>query len=136
MDKARIVIYDDLIIIDETEAYFKNMEQLASVATSILRTTPSAEVVEVYIKDKLRQRFTVTNRGKVKKANLHPNWGGARPNSGPKRKGEQRLSELLTIKVTQETMDFLSGLLDKKAEWIRQAIREKRDREELRKGGQ
>ena len=105
-EKAEIKIYDDLIIIDETETFFNDKEQLARIAIACLRSTPSAEMVEVYVKDKLKMKFKITNRGKIKKESIHPGWGGARPNSGPKRTGP-RLDQLLQVKVNEKTMEFL-----------------------------
>lgn len=130
------MIYDDLVIIDETETFFKDNDQLYLIASSVLRSTPSAEMVEVYVKEKLKLRLKITNRGAVKKENLHPGWGGARPNSGPKRKG-QRLDFQLAFRVTEETYNFLNQMDSfTKVKWLRTAIQEKRQREEQEKGSQ
>lgn len=128
-NKAQIIIYDDFVIIDETEAFFKDNEQLAGIASSCLRSTPSAEVVEVYVKDKLKMKFRITNRGKIKKESLHPGWGGARRGAGCPRKGEGTLEHRIGFRVNSETLKFLDSLLDKKGEFIRQAIKEKRERD-------
>lgn len=128
-NKAQIIIYDDLVIMDETEAFFKDTEQLAGIASSRLRSTPNAEVVEVYIKGKLKMKFRITNRGKIKKESIHPGWGGARRGAGSPRKGESTLKHRIGFRVDNETLKFLDSLLDKKGEFIRQAIKEKRERD-------
>lgn len=129
-DKARIVIYDDLVIIDETETFFSNNEQLAGIASSCLRSTPSAEMAEVYVRDKLKFKFRITNRGKIKKENTHPGWGGARPNSGPKPKGAERLDHILMFKVTKTMFEYVSKMDSfTKTDWLRSAIQEKINRE-------
>lgn len=130
-EKAQIVIYDDLVVIDETETFFKNKEQLAGIASSCLRSTPNAEMVEVYVLGKLKMKFKITNRGKVKKESLHPGWGGARPNSGPKRKFGEALDCQISFRVTKSVYDFVNNMnsLDK-AQWLRQAIQEKKEREQ------
>ncbi len=134
-EKATIMIYDDLVIIDETETFFKDTDQLYAVASSVLRSTPRAEMVEVYVKEKLKLKLKITNRGAVKKESLHPNWGGARPNSGPKRTGP-RLDFQLSFRVTEETYNFLNNMDSfTKVKWLRAAIQEKRERE-TEKGSQ
>lgn len=128
-NKAQIIIYDDLTIMDETEAFYKDNEQLAGIASSCLRSTPNAELVEVYVKDKLKMKFRITNRGKVKKESIHPGWGGARRGAGCPRKGEGTLEHRIGFRVDNETLEFLDSLLDKKGDFIRQAIKEKRERD-------
>ena len=64
MEKARIVLYDDLVIIDETETFFTDSKNLESIVISCLRTTPGALIAEVYVKDKLKSKMTLTNKGK------------------------------------------------------------------------
>ena len=128
-EKAEIKIYDDLMIIDETETFFKDNEQLAGIASSCLRSTPNAEMVEVYVKNKLKMKFKITNRGKVKKESIHPGWGGARRGAGGPRKGEERLANKVAFRCNNEMLEFLNNLLDKKGEYIRSAIQEKRERE-------
>lgn len=127
-NKAQIIIYDDFVIIDETEAFFKDNEQLAGIASSAF-APPRAQVVEVYVKDKLKMKFRITNRGKIKKESLHPGWGGARRGAGCPRKGEGTLEHRIGFRVNSETLKFLDSLLDKKGEFIRQAIKEKRERD-------
>lgn len=128
-EKAEIKIYDDLLIIDETETFFKNNEQLAGIATSCLRSTPSAEMVEVYVKGKLKMKFKLTNRGKVKKESIHPGWGGARRGAGGPRKEKEVLEQTMQFRVDRDTFEFLCSLLDKKGDYIRKAIHEKRERD-------
>ncbi len=128
-EKAQIIIFDDLMVIDETETFFKDNEQLAGIATSCLRSTPNAEMVEVWVKNKLKMKFKITNRGKIKKENIHPGWGGARRGAGGPRKGERGLYHRMQIRVDSETLEFLETLLDKKGDFVRSAIQEKRDRE-------
>ena len=41
--RARIVIYNDLCIIDETEVVSKDREQIKDIATNLLKTTPGTE---------------------------------------------------------------------------------------------
>lgn len=129
-EKARIVIYDDLCIIDETETYYKSIDQLNAIASSVLRSTPNAEMVEVYIKNKIRLKLRITNRGAIKKENLHPGWGGVRPNSGRKVKVENRLDYIVAFKVTEDINKFLNKMDSfTKAKWLRAAVREKIERE-------
>lgn len=132
MEKARIVLYDDLVIIDETETFFTDAKNLESIVISCLRTTPGALVAEVYVKDKLKSKMTLTNKGKPKKMSIHPNWGGRRAGAGGKRKGEEVLSSKVCFRVDEETLEFLKNLLDKKGEYIRKAIQEKRERDKER----
>lgn len=135
-EKAQIIIYDDLMIIDETETFYKDSEQLAGIATSCLRSTPSAEMVEVYVKKKLKMKFTLTNRGKVKKESIHPNWGGARPNSGPKRKGP-RIDHVVMFRMDDESYDYISKMDSyARANWLRCAVKEKMTSEKKSKGSQ
>ena len=135
MEKARIVLYDDLVIIDETETFFTDSKNLESIVISCLRTTPGALIAEVYVKDKLKSKMTLTNKGKPKKMSIHPNWGGRRAGAGGKRKGEEVLSSKVCFRVDDETLEFLKSLLDKKGEYIRKAIQEKRERDK-EKGSQ
>lgn len=136
-EKAQIIIYDDLMVIDETETFFKDNEQLAGIASSCLRTTPNAEMVEVFINGKLKMKFKLTNRGKVKKESIHPGWGGARPNSGPKLSGPRKLDHLIAFKISESDFKFLNDMDSfKKTKWLRSAISEKREREEKEKGSQ
>lgn len=129
-NKAQITIYDDLVVIDETEAFFTNNEQLAGIAISCLRSTPNAEMVEVYVNNKLKMKFKITSKGKVKKESIHPGWGGARPNSGPKKSCAEVLSYQITFRVGKSMYEIINKMdSDKKSKWLRQAIQEKMDRE-------
>lgn len=129
MNKANIVLYDDLVIIDETEAYYKDSGHLTNIAVNCLRTTPGAEYAEVYVNGKLKAKYTLTNKGKPKKMSTHPNWGGRRPGAGSTPKGEKAMRNKVSFRVDDEMLEFLNRLLSKKGEYIRQAIREKRDKE-------
>lgn len=130
-EKAQIIIYDDLVVIDETETFFKDKEQLASIASTCLRSTPNAEMVEVYINGKLNMKFKITNRGKVKKESLHPGWGGARPNSGPKPKFGETMDCQISFRVSKSMYDFINSMVSaKRANWLRSAISEKMEREQ------
>ena len=127
MEKARILLYDDLVIIDETETYFTDSKNLESIVISWLRTTPSALIAEVYVKDKLKSKMTLTNKGKPKKISIHPEWGGRRAGAGGKRKGEEVQSIKVCFRVDEETLELWKNRLDKKGEYIRKAIQEKRE---------
>lgn len=130
-EKAQIKIYDDLVIIDETETFFKDKEQLAGIASSCLRSTPNAEMVEVYVGEKLKMKFRITNRGKIKKESIHPNWGGARPNTGPKPKFGETMDCQISFRVNRSIYDFVNSMVSaKRANWLRSAILEKMEREQ------
>ena len=45
--KARIIVYDDVGILDESDTLFEDKEQLAGIAKQNLNQTPDAEMVEV-----------------------------------------------------------------------------------------
>lgn len=138
MKRYRIVAYDDLAIVDDTEILSENKEQIAAMAASMFSANPDAETVEVYDTkaDKMVMRFGLSRRGKVipMKVRHHPNWGGRREGSGRKPVANP-LIRLVHVKVDEETANFLDEM-DSKARpaWIRSAIREKREREE--KGSQ
>lgn len=128
--KARIVIYDELLIIDETEVSYCDLGNLEALTASFLRSTPGAEIAEAYIGGgKLKYRLQLTRKGKVKRLSIHPNWGGARPGAGRKPIGGKALSIKIAFRVDQDTFDFLQTLLTKKGKFVRDAIREKRERD-------
>lgn len=131
MNKARIVLYDDLLIIDETEVNFTDKKNLESITTSCLRTTPTAEIAEVYIHDKLNMKMQLTRKGNPKKLSIHPNWGGRREGSGRKPIGATALTNLIGLRVDDNMLEFLKSLMSKRNEFIRKAIQEKRERENL-----
>ena len=136
-DKARIIVYDDLMILDETETFFKDSDQLASIARQVLSQTPDAEIAEVWVKEKIKMRFTKNRKGKIVKSNtLHPGWGGRREGAGSKGKGEEALTNRVVFHVNDEMFEFLDALGKRKPEWIRLAVKEKREREENEKGSQ
>ena len=129
-EKAQILIYDDLVVIDETETYFKDKEQLTGIAASCLHSTPNAEMVEVYIGGKLKMKYKITNRGKVKKESLHPGWGGYRVGAGAKKKGTRCLDRVLHFKVDEVMYDYVNKMDSRsKAKWLREAVQEKIDKE-------
>lgn len=112
-------------------------EQIKSVALNVLQSTPDAETVEVYDGKKLIMKYNLTSKGKVVKANtLHPGWGGRRERSGAKSKGAAALTNRVVFHVNEDMFQFLDAMGTSKPEWIRQAVREKREREEKEKGSQ
>lgn len=128
--KARIVIYDDYEILDETEAIFTK-KQLEDFTTDWLKRTTDAETAEVFDLEKKTMvlKFVKTSRGSIKKARtLHPNWGGRREGGGRKASPKSFVKQIV-FKVDEETADFLESLYDKKPAYIRAAINEKRARE-------
>lgn len=131
--KARICVYDDYCIIDDTDVLYKNLEQVSQIAISMLKATPDAQYAEVYNckTNRLMQKYKITSRGAVTKTSLHPTWGGKRDGAGRKKKGKLPLNdEIIHFRVDKEMYEFLTTMLSKKAEYIRTAIREKREREE------
>lgn len=130
--RARIVIYDDMVELDDTEVISDNREQVKNIAQSMLKATPNAEMCEVYnCKDgKMIMKFVITRKGNIKPARtIHPNWGGRRPGQGAPSKGDKALINRVVIHVDKEMADFLETV-GSKPEWIRQAIKEKREREQ------
>lgn len=121
-----------MVELDDTEVISDNREQIKNIAHSILKTTPNAEMCEVFnCKDgKMIMKFVVTRKGTIKSANvLHPNWGGRRPGQGAPSKGDKALTNRVVFHVDREMFDFLETL-NSKPEYIRQAIKEKREREQ------
>ena len=59
MEKARIIIYDDWAILDETETFFKDKSYLIGIAKSTLQQTPDAVIAEVWVNDRLKDRKSV-----------------------------------------------------------------------------
>ena len=55
--KARIIVYDDVGILDESYTLFEDKEQLAGIAKQNLSQTPDAEMVEVWASGKLAMKF-------------------------------------------------------------------------------
>lgn len=132
--KARIIVYDDVGILDESDTIFEDKEQLAGIAKQNLSQTPDAEMVEVWAGGKLAMKFEYNRKHKIVPAkNLHPGWGGRRDRAGAPSKGDEALVNRVVLHVNEETFDFCESLGRNKAEWIRQAIREKREREENEK---
>lgn len=133
MKRYRIVAYDDLCIIDETEMWAERKQQLIDMATSLFSSHPDAEVVEVMDKgaDKMVMKFGINRKGKVipMKIPHHPNWGGKREGGGRK-KTANPLTRQIYVKVDEETANFLDEMDSiTRPRWLRAAIKEKRERE-------
>lgn len=128
--KARIVIYDDLCIIDETEVESRDKEQIKNIAANLLKTTSSAETVEVWVGKQLSMAFKMMKNGKIKAiTNVdHPNWGGSRANAGRPSKGKYAFRNRIVTHVDEEMFEYVENK-NNKAAWIRQAIKEKMERE-------
>ena len=128
--KARIVIYDDMCIIDETEVESKDKEQIKNIAINLLKTTPDAETAEVWVGKQLSMAFKTMKSGKIKAVTnvAHPNWGGAREKSGRPSKGKLAFRNRIVTHVNDEMYEYVENK-NNKASWIRQAILEKMERE-------
>ena len=138
MEKIRIIVYDDLCELDETEMLADNRDQAKAVAFNMLRTTQDAKTVECWAKNKLIMKFNLTKKMKIiPSKTLHPGWGGRREGAGGPRKGKDALDRILRFRVDSETFEFLESLLNKKGDYIRKAIQEKRERDkQTAKGSQ
>ncbi len=136
MEKARIIVYDDWgVIIDETETFFKDKEQLEGIVKQTLNQTHDGEVVEAWVGNKLKMKFEFNRKRKiVKSKSLHSGWGGRRDRAGTPSKGAEALVNRVVLHVNEETFGFCESLGRNKAEWIRQAIKEKRERDGNEKG--
>lgn len=132
MEKARIIVYDDWgVMLDETETFFASKEQLEGIVKQTLNQTHDGEVVEAWVGSKLKMKFQFNRKHKIVpcKNLLHPGWGGRRDRAGAPSKGAEALVNRVVLHVNEETFDFCESLGRNKAEWIRQAISEKRERE-------
>ena len=132
MEKARIIVYDDWgVMLDETETFFASKEQLEGIAKQTLIQTHDGEVVEAWVGRKLKMKFQFNRKHKIVpcKNLLHPGWGGRRDRAGAPSKGAEALVNRVVLHVNEETFGFCESLGRNKAEWIRQAISEKRERE-------
>ena len=131
MEKARIIVYDDWgVMLDETETFFASKEQLEGIVKQTLNQTPDGEVVEAWVGRKLKMKFQFNRKHKIVPCkNLHPGWGGRRDRAGAPSKGAEALVNRVVLHVNEETFGFCESLDRNKAEWIRQAISEKRERE-------
>lgn len=136
MEKARIIVYDDWgVMLDETETFFASKEQLEGIVKQNLNQTKDGEVVEAWVGGKLKMKFEFSRKRKiVKSKSLHPGWGGRRDRVGAPSKGAEALVNRVVLHVNEETFGFCESLGRNKAEWIRQAIREKRERDGNEKG--
>nr|UWF98125.1 MAG: hypothetical protein [Bacteriophage sp.] len=137
MEKARIIIYDDWAILDETETFFKDKSYLIGIAKSTLQQTPDAVIAEVWVNDRLKMKFRINSKGKVQqcKVSQHPGWGGRRERAGAPSKGAAALIYRVVTHVNEETFEFCESLGRNKGAWLRQAIAEKREREDKEKAG-
>lgn len=129
--KATIYIYDDLLVVDDTETYYTDKNQLESIAKSMLNQTPDGITAEVWTDKKIILKFRKDRKGRIAKMkiSLHPNWGGRREGAGAPSKGAAALINRVVLHVNEEMFEFCESLGTEKAEWIRQAISEKRERE-------
>ena len=131
MEKARIIVYDDWgVMLDETETFFASKEQLEGIVKQTLNQTHDGEVVEAWVGSKLKMKFQFNRKHKIVPCkNLHPGWGGRRDRAGAPSKGAEALVNRVVLHVNEETFGFCESLGRNKAEWIRQAIKEKRERD-------
>lgn len=131
MEKARIIVYADWgVMLDETEAFFKDKEQLEGIVKQTLTQTHDGEVVEAWVGSKLKMKFQFNRKHKIVPCkNLHPGRGGRRDRAGAPSKGAEALVNRVVLHVNEETFGFCESLGRNKAEWIRQAISEKRERD-------
>lgn len=136
MEKARIIVYDDWgVMLDETETFFASKEQLEGIVKQTLNQTHDGEVVEAWVGSKLKMKFQFNRKHKIVPCkNLHPGWGGKRDRAGAPSKGAEALVNRVVLHVNEETFGFCESLGRNKAEWIRRAISEKREREGNEKG--
>ena len=136
MEKARIIVYDDWgVMLDETETFFASKEQLEGIVKQTLNQTHDGEVVEAWVGNKLKMKFEFNRKRKIVKSKcLHPGWDGRRDRAGAPSKGAEALVNRVVLHVNEETFGFCESLGRNKAEWIRQAISEKRERDGNEKG--
>lgn len=130
--RARIVVYDDYTILDETEVLSDNKKQIEDIAKDMVLSNDaqSCEVYDTKTKSMI-MRFNVTRKGKVVAAKVKKSRaGGARPNAGRK-PSPNSFTRYIAIRVTQDVGQWLdenTGL--SMAAWIRAAINEKIERDE------
>ena len=131
MEKARIIVYADWgVMLDETETFFASKEQLEGIVKQTLNQTHDGEVVEAWVGSKLKMKFQFNRKHKIVPCkNLHPGRGGKRDRAGAPSKGAEALVNRVVLHVNEETFGFCESLGRNKAEWIRQAISEKRERD-------
>ena len=132
MKKVRIIIYDDMgIMLDDTEVISGNKEQIQKIAESMLKTTNNAEYSEVWNDKRIKMKFSLTSKGRIKSVTNveHPNWGGVRAGQGRPSLGAKAYRHRIPINVNDEMLGRLENL-NNRASWIRQAIQEKLDRED------
>lgn len=138
--KFRLVSYDDLTILDETELWSPNFTHLGNVARSLFGTSGEVKMVEaIEIKTQMvRLKFVRSAKGKITQVKTphHPQWGGSRGGGRPR--AENPIHWEVKFKVDDETHAFLYDTLDSKTRpaFLRAAIREKRERDRQEKGSQ
>lgn len=133
MKRAKIIVSDDIMTLDESEVTFNQKKQLDEIVSSFMRCTQDAEVAEVYDldTDKMIARYILTRKGKVVPTDVeHFNWGGARARSGRPSLGDKALRNKAFFNVSDEMYKFLDTMPRRmKSTWLRQAVEEKRERE-------
>lgn len=131
MIKARIVVYDDYTILDETEI-INSKEVISKVANNLLLSTSGAVSCEVYDTkaSKMIMRFTLTRKGKVLSAKVKTdNRGGRRPNQHGRPPSPNSFTRYIAIRVSQDVGRWLDeNTGESMAAWIRDAINEKIER--------
>ena len=85
----------------------------------------------------MKMKFSINSKGTVQqcKVSQDPRWGGRRERAGAPSKGAAALIYRVVTHVNEKTFEFFESLGRNKAEWIRQAISEKREREDKEKAG-
>lgn len=132
--KAVVITYVDIAILDETEVEYTSQDHLLNLVKEIFTDEPSANFCEVYNKI-TRECFIElrkTPKGFIKTniLNAHPNVGGRRKGAGNKPKPPHlRKDKNFTLPMRKEMYDSLDALGNKRAAFIREAIKEKWERE-------
>ena len=131
--KYTIYVYDDLCVVDDTDVLSNDNEQANEIAKSMLNQSSEGITSEVWASKKLVAKFKKSRNGNITKVKnpQHPNWGGRRSyQPGRPSKKELALVNRVVLHVNEEMFQFLDKMGTKKPEWIRQAIQEKREREQ------
>lgn len=132
MKRAKIVISDDIMTLDEAEVTFSQKKQMLGMVESFLKCTKDAETAEVYDMEtgKMIARYIMTKRGKIVPTDVeHFNWGGKRPRSGRPPLGVEAKTNRVIVYVNEDMAAFIESLGRAKNDFLRQAIQEKRERE-------
>lgn len=132
--KVRIVIYDDLTILDETEMITSNKEQMVAVASNMLKQNADSETAEIWDKEKekLITKLAISRKGKITPVKTtHPNWGGKRAGAGPKTVYKDVIMVNLSLRIRPAVDEYLSNITEcSKSDFIRKAIDEAIERRE------